>query len=96
MFRSRKRRSGIERRLDARLDDEERDQERRGDGQQTERPRGAPADLVPVHDRVDGEHQRRGHRDCAGDVELLRRRRDARGRNQHEREDHDGDPDRAR
>ena len=64
-----------ERRLGPRLDDEERREQCAGDCEETERPRGDPADLVAVHDRVNGEHERGGHRDRARDVELLRCRR---------------------
>ncbi len=53
-----------------------------------------PADLVAVHDRVDREHQRTRHGDSAGDVELVRGGRDARGRDEDEREHDDEDSDR--
>ena len=63
--------------------------------QQAERLRGRPAHLVAVDDRVDGEHQRRGHGDGAA-----RRRaacpgaRPAAARKHEQREDDDRDADR--
>ncbi len=56
--------------------------------------RRRPAGLVPVHDRVDGEHQRGGHRHRAGHVEASGRGRATRGRQQLHGEDEDGDADR--
>ena len=70
-----------ERRRDARLDDEEGREQRGRPPRAGPSVRGRqPADLVPVHDRVDGDHQRDGHGDRARDVEALRARSHARRR----------------
>ncbi len=53
-----------------------------------------PADVVSVHDRVDRDHQRSGHRHGARDVQALCAGGDARARNDRERENDDEDPDR--
>ena len=92
-FRSRKRRSGTSGERRPRLDPEEHRQEHSGEGEQAQRSRGTPADLVPVHDRVDGDHGGGGHRHRTRDVEPPGRHPDAR-RQQHERQREDGDADR--
>ena len=54
---------------DARLDDDEQREQHRRAGAEDEGVRRSPAGLVAADDRVDGEHQRRGHGDGAADVE---------------------------
>ncbi len=71
-LRSRNRPSGTSGERCSRLDPEEGRQERDGEGQQPKRPHGGPTRLVAVDDGVDGEHQRGGHGDRAGDVEASR------------------------
>ncbi len=83
-----------ERRRDARFDREEDRQERAGSDEQADRLAGRPAGLVPVHDRVDGEHERCRHRDCARDVEPTGGRLAAVTREEHHGEHEDGDADR--
>ena len=58
-----------QRRRHARLDHQEQDQQPHGDTQQAERLAGHPTHPVAVHDRVDRDHQRRGHGHRAGDVQ---------------------------
>ena len=83
-----------ERRAHARLDQDEDAQQRRRDREQPERVERRPALLVAVDDRVDGEHQRGGHRDRTRDVELALGVVTARGGQEPQREHEDGDADR--
>ena len=76
------------------LDREEEHEQRARCGEQAERPSGRPPHAVAVHDRVDREHQRRGDRDRARDVEPPLLRLTSAGRKQEQREHEDGDPDR--
>jgi hypothetical protein len=83
-----------ERRADTRLDPDEEGQQHRRGGEQTERLARGPALVVAVHDRVDGQHQRPGHGDRAGDVEPPARDRPAVGREQPQAEGVDENADR--
>ena len=83
-----------ERRVDARLEHEERRQQRDRAPEQAERLRRGPAGLVPVDDRVDREDQRRGHRHRAANVETPRAGEASRRRQQSQREQDHGDADR--
>jgi hypothetical protein len=82
-----------ERRAHASLYGEEGDEQDRRDREQSQRPPGQPADVVPVHDGIDREHQsgRHGHR--TGQVELSGCGRDACTRNHDECQDDDEDAD---
>ena len=92
-LRRRKSRSGTSGDEIARLDQQERAEQRDSAGEQAERLARRPAVLVPVDDRVHGEHQRGGHGDRARDVDAARRRH-VRCRQQPQREDDHGDADR--
>ncbi len=83
-----------ERRDGARLDEQEHTHEPRREREQAERTDGRPPDLVPVHDRVDGDHHRRRDHHRSSDVEARSGGDSAAAREHEEREDDDRDPDR--
>ena len=79
---------------DARLEGEEDPEEDDRPAEQAERLRGRPAVAVPVHDRVDGQHERGRDRDRAPDVEPRLARRAAGGGEEDDAEGEDRDSDR--
>ena len=76
-----------------RLDREKQPEKNSGSGQQDERSGGRPAHSVAIDDRVDGEHERAGHRDGPCDVQPSRCRRHACAGEHQPRQKDDGDPD---
>ena len=94
-LRRRNRPSGISGEATARLDHEEGGEQRERDGEPDQRRARRPAVGVPVHDRVDRDHQRARDRDRAADVEAAALSGGSfGGREQPQGQEHDGDPDR--
>jgi hypothetical protein len=78
----------------ARLDHDEDHEQREGRAQEAEGSPGGPADLVALHDGVDGEDQRPSHGDSAADVEPPFPGRRLHGRAEVDGEHEDRDADR--